>query len=138
MIKKIYISMIPFIFYSIIIFLLMILSMIIPKASDIVWLWGFLFYLPYLYGGIYIISFILGLCVQKRSNVKKIKNQLILSIIFFLITLSNLLIPAWKSITNYSLQSNLIYTVYPALGSAILFFIAQIIKLHNQRKSAVK
>lgn len=135
--KRYYSWMLPFILYSLIVFLLMTAAVCIPSSSDLLWVWGFLFYLPYIYFGIYIMGFILGLSVQKRSNAKTVKVPFMLSLTAFLITLSNLLIPAWKSIASYSLYRNLIYTIYPAMGSSVLFFIAQIIKLHRQ-KSVIK
>lgn len=123
MIKRYYSFMLPFIFYSLIVFLLMIIAVCIPSSSDVLWVWGFFFYLPYIYFGIYIMGFILGLYVQKRSNTKTVNVQFILSLIAFLITLFNLLIPAWKSIINYSLHRNLIYTIYPAMRFSVFFLL---------------
>lgn len=138
MVKKLWFFMSPFFIYSIVVFLLRLPSIFIPNTADIMWLWIFGFYFPYLFGGIYVISFVLGLSVQKRSNTQKFRKQLLLSFIFLFVTLFNLLIPTWRYLSNYTFLENISYTVYPALGTTLLFLLAQIVKMYIQKSLRIE
>lgn len=137
MFKKFCFYMLPSFIYNILVFLLMLSSLFIPVSADVNWLWTWGFYIPYLFWANYFISFVLGFYVQERSNTRKFKTQLLLSLISFFITLFNLLIPDirdWGALMSSPLRQTFIFTLYPALGSSILFLLAQIIKMHRQKK----
>lgn len=134
MIKKIFSWMIPFYIYSLIVFCFMIICVFTPNSTDIKWLLGWGFYIPYIFIGIHITSFVLGRFIQKRSNTSKGSIRFMLTIISFVITLLNLLIPAYDSIKVYGFQRNFIYTFLPTIGSSILFWIGQAIELHKQQQ----
>lgn len=130
-------SAFPFIIYYIIVLILMLLGVFLPKSTGAMWLWGWCFYIPYIFFGVYLAGFVLGMVVQKRSRINKIYQHLLLSAIIFSVSFVAFLIPAMQSILTYGILRNAIYTIIPAIGSACLFLIGQIAR-RNKRMSPNK
>lgn len=51
-----------------VLFLLSFLGSLIPYGSDMIWLWGFAFYLPFAFFLVYPYSFVMGMWVQHKTK----------------------------------------------------------------------
>lgn len=133
--NKIIFNALPVIIYYIIVLILMLLGVFLPESTGAIWLWGWGFYIPYIFFGVYLAGFVLGVVIQRRSGIKKISQYLLMSIIVFSVSFVAFLIPAMQSILIYGILSNAIYTIIPAIGSASLFLIGQIVGRNKQKES---
>lgn len=133
--NKMIFNALPFIIYYIIVLILMLLGVFLPESTGAIWLWGWCFYIPYIFFGVYLAGFVLGMVIQRRSGIKKIFQYLLMSIIVFSVSFVAFLIPAMQSILTYGILRNAIYTIIPAIGSASLFLIGQIVGRNKQKES---
>lgn len=133
--NKMIFNALPFIIYYIIVLILMLLGVFLPESTGAIWLWGWCFYIPYIFFGVYLAGFVLGVVIQRRSGIKKISQYLLMSIIVFSVSFVAFLIPAIQSILIYGILRNAIYTIIPAIGSASLFLIGQIVGRYKKKES---
>lgn len=112
-------------------------TLLIPQDSDAVWLWGGLYYWPFVvFGGIYLYGLIMGIWIQRKSG-GGWKQLLALGFIMFLILLAVLSIPAWRAIRLNGLR-NTFYSLFvseliPSTGCAIAYLLGASITKCIQR-----
>lgn len=118
--------------YSILL-LLSVTCTFISKQNDIIWVWIWLFYMPFVFFGIHLYGFIMGILTQYR--LKNTMKQLLLQTgIYFLLSLCLLVSSYFAFAKSFDLLENPFYNVYPALGSTLLFLVGSLITKWIQKK----
>lgn len=116
--------------------LLSIASVFISKQSDVFWIWIWLFYMPFLFFGVYLYGFVMGIVAQHRlkTTMKQLFCQAGLSflLLLFLLLLSYLCLGG-----SFSSWQDLYYTFYPTLGSSLLFVLGSLLTKWMQKKTAI-
>jgi len=119
--------------YFFLFFLCSLGGIFIPWDNDIIWIWIWLFYVPFSFCLVYPYGFIMGIYVQSKLTGTR-KEILLLSIIYFILVLILLML----SLLDVILTNGILYiirlTVYPALGSTLLFVLGAFIVKFKQQK----
>jgi len=101
-------------------------------GTDIYILVGVVFYLPYIFGGVYITGIVFGIWIQNRSKTKSIKLIVAFSAFAFLLFFLTLFLPI--AITPMQIYWFLPFVVFPSFISAVLFLTGSLITRQWQKK----
>lgn len=119
--------------YAVLIFLSMT-SVFISKQSDVIWLWIWLFYMPFVFFGIYLYGFIMGVLTQYqlKNTVKQLFSQ---TGIYFLLSLLLTLLSYLCFVKSFDFLRDPYYTFYPAIGSTLLYVLGSFLTKWVQKKT---
>ncbi len=135
MIKKLFCRVRLFwtIYFSLL-FLSALGGIFIPRDNDIIWVWVWLFYMPFSLYLVYPYGFIMGILLQSKL-VSTAKEILLLSIIYFILVFILILVSGGlDGILINSILYNIDFKLYSALGSTLLFVAGAFIVKFKQRK----
>lgn len=119
--------------YFILLFLCSLGGIFIPRDNDIIWIWVFLFCMPFLFCLVYPYGFIMGIWAQSKL-IGTTKEILILSIIYYVLVFILLTVSILDTILINGFLYEIKFKFYTALGSTLLFIAgAFIVKLIQRR-----
>lgn len=116
-----------------ILFLLSFLGSVIPYDNDLIWLWGFAFYLPFAFFLVYPYSFVMGMWVQHKTKGTTIEifcSALAYFILFFFLFYASNLKGVFLNGILYHIDVPLIF----ASGSTVAFALGTLLCKWIQRK----
>lgn len=125
------------IIYFFLFFLCSLGGIFIPTDNDIIWIWVWLFYLPFLLCLVYPYGFIMGIWAQSKLT-GTAKEIFLLSIIYFILVLLLLMIGTLRGILKNGILYDINSRFYIALGSALLFAVGTFIVKFKQQFSKYK
>lgn len=103
------------------------------KDIDIIYIWFFLFYMPFTLFLVYPYGFLMGFWIQKKLKGMAIEI-LLLSIIYFILALLLLMASGISGILTNGILYNIDIKLYPSLGSTLLFALGAIIAKFKYQK----
>ncbi len=103
------------------------------KDNDIIWIWGWIFYIPFSFCLVYPYGFLMGIWAQSKLT-GTTKEILLLSIIYFILVFLLLMVSGLEGILKIGILYNIDIKFYPALGSTLLFVAGAFIAKFKQRK----
>ena len=103
------------------------------KDINIIYIWIFLFYMPFTIFLVYPYGFLMGFWIQKKSNDMALEI-LPLSIIYFILVLLLLMASGISGMLTNGILYNFDIKLYPALGSTLLFALGSIIAKFKYQK----
>ena len=134
MIKNFFIQLKMFwIIYLTLFFLSIIGGIFITSGIDIIYIWAFLFYMPFTLFLVYPYGFLMGFCIQRKLKGMVIKI-LLLSTIYFILVLLLLMASGISGMLTNGILYNFDIKLYPALGSTLLFALGSIIAKFKYQK----
>ena len=116
-----------------VLFLLSFLGSVIPYDNDLIWLWGFAFYLPFAFFLVYPYSFVMGMWVQHKTKGTAIEifcSALSYFILFFFLFYASNLKGVFLNGILYHIEAPLIF----ASGSTAAFALGTLLCKWIQRK----
>ena len=119
--------------YFLLFFLSAIGGIFMSKDNDIIWIWGWIFYIPFSFCLVYPYGFLMGIWAQSKL-IGTTKEILILSIIYYVLVFILLTVSILDTILINGFLYEIKFKFYTALGSTLLFIAgAFIVKLIQRR-----
>lgn len=119
--------------YCILLFLSALGGIFISKDNDIIWIWFYLFYGPFIFFFVYLYGFFMGIWIQYKLR-GETKEILFMSVIYFITTFFLLIICAIDGILINGILYDIDIKFYPTLGSTLLFILGAFITKFIQGK----